>query len=154
MKINSFKNEHAFLSNFYPVRILREGLIYPSVEHAYVASKTFNTDFKAMIAKIPAHQAGKVKRMGSPNGMKKFRCTLKPNWDLLLKDEIMFQLINLKFDYPQLQKKLLLKSDQGLEEGNYWHDNYWGNCYCKRCENVKGENKLGQMLMIIRGKIK
>jgi len=154
MKIDSFKNEYEFLSNFYPVRIVREGLTYASIEHAYTASKTYNADFKAMIAKIPAHQAGRAKRMGSANGMKKFRCTLKPNWDLLLKDKTMFELLLLKFAYPQLQDKLSSTNGHVLEEGNYWHDNYWGNCYCKKCANVKGENKLGQMIMEIRRTLK
>ena len=34
--------------------------------------------------------------------------------------------------------------------GNWWHDNYWGNCNCDRCKDIKGQNKLGKMLMDLR----
>jgi len=38
--ITSFQGEYRFLSNFWPCHIVRDGLVYPSLEHAYAASKT------------------------------------------------------------------------------------------------------------------
>jgi len=37
--IDSFKGDFRFLSNFYPVNVDYEGIMYPTVEHAYVAAK-------------------------------------------------------------------------------------------------------------------
>lgn len=148
--IDKFDGEYAFLSNFYPVRIYLEGLTYPTVEHAYVASKTFDVKFKTAISKIPAHQAGKAKRMGSSKGMQKFGCTIKTNWDMIWRDETMFRILILKFQYDQLRERLKKTTGHELVEGNYWHDNYWGNCYCPKCQGTPGENKLGKMLMNIR----
>ena len=148
--IDKFDGEYSFLSNFYPVRITREGLTYPTLEHAYVASKTYDQRFKEYISRIPAHQAGKAKRMGSSKGMQRFNCTIKPNWDSIWRDETMYELLKLKFNYKELAKKLLETKGEKLIEGNYWHDNYWGNCFCNKCVNINGQNKLGQMLMDIR----
>ncbi|MCD7839045.1 MAG: hypothetical protein LUG46_00305 [Erysipelotrichaceae bacterium] len=41
MEINRFRNEYAFLSNFYVVDIEYEG---PSVEHAFQAAKTLDNN--------------------------------------------------------------------------------------------------------------
>jgi hypothetical protein len=41
---NSFHNEYRFLSNFYPAEVSFEGLVFPTVEHAYVAAKTTDID--------------------------------------------------------------------------------------------------------------
>lgn len=43
--IDSFKGEYQFLSNFYQIPILHNDLIFPSVEHAYVASKSVVPEF-------------------------------------------------------------------------------------------------------------
>lgn len=40
--ITSFKDKYRWLSNFWPAQIEFEGIKYPSVEHAYVASKTLD----------------------------------------------------------------------------------------------------------------
>ena len=40
--IDKFKNEHEFLSNFYPSPITIEDITYPTVEHAFQAAKTLD----------------------------------------------------------------------------------------------------------------
>jgi predicted NAD-dependent protein-ADP-ribosyltransferase YbiA (DUF1768 family) len=62
----------------------------------------------------------------------------------------MYSLVRGKFQWPDLQKKLLDTGDAYLEEGNTWHDNTWGNCKCDRCARYQGENRLGQILMQVR----
>jgi len=45
MEINRFRGEYEFLSNFYPVEIVAvNGRVFPSVEHAYQASKSLDTN--------------------------------------------------------------------------------------------------------------
>jgi hypothetical protein len=142
--IYKFEGDHRFLSNFYPVNITYEGIIYPSVEHAYVAAKTHDFEFKKMVAKLPDYQAGKAKRLGR-------KVKLRPDWDKV-KDEIMYSLLEKKFSTPILRELLLETGDEFLMEGNYWHDNYWGVCNCGKCTG--GKNKLGNMLYKIREGIK
>ena len=50
--IDKFRDEYFFLSNFYPVRISFEGIIYPSVENAYQAQKTIDIDTKKKFINI------------------------------------------------------------------------------------------------------
>lgn len=38
--IDSFHGEYAFLSNYYDSPIFYDGILYPSVEHAFQAAKT------------------------------------------------------------------------------------------------------------------
>lgn len=148
--IGEFKGKYRFLSNFHPARIEYEHLVYPSVEHAYVAAKTKNMKFKRLITTIPANQAGKAKRMGSVGGMKKFGCNLIKDWDFL-KTKIMLDLLRLKFQDVTLSGLLLQTGDEYLQEGNKWHDNYWGACKCEQClTNTIGFNMLGQLLMNVR----
>ena len=40
MDILSFHGEHRWLSNFWPAKVSLDGVVYPSVEHAYQAAKT------------------------------------------------------------------------------------------------------------------
>lgn len=146
--INSFKGEYEFLSNFYPVQVYYMGFVFPSSEHAYQASKTFDYDFRLMIAKMP--KAGTAKWWGSKEGMKRFGCQIRKDWDLE-KDKIMFDILLKKFGNNNEMRDLLIQTgDQELVEGNYWHDNYWGNCVCQKCRHSRGKNKLGEHLMNIR----
>ena len=48
--IKEFKGEYRFLSNFWPCMVKVDGIVYPTSEHAYQASKTNNTVIKYIIA--------------------------------------------------------------------------------------------------------
>lgn len=135
--ITSFSGEYDFLSNFYPVDIPHEGLVYPSVEHAYQAMKTFDPDERKRIrlAKTP----GKAKRLGA-------KVFLWERWDMY-KEEIMMHFCHEKFNNirnPDLVKRLLQTGSRKLIEKNNWGDKYWGVC------DGEGLNKLGEILMDIR----
>ena len=139
--VDSFKGEFEIFSNFYPVDITFENIVYPSVEHAFVASKSLDLMFRADIAALPADKAGKAKRMGR----NKKKCKLRKNWDLI-KIPYMERFLSQKFSIYEF-RQLLLSTNAILIEGNYWHDNYWGNCYCPKCIDIPGKNKLGKLLM-------
>ena len=68
--INYFWNNYKFLSNFYPCRVIMDGLEYNSTEHAYQAAKTLDSKYRATIAALPGDKAAKAKRMGSEKGRK------------------------------------------------------------------------------------
>jgi ribA/ribD-fused uncharacterized protein len=137
--IDSFRDDYAFLSNFYPV-VLQDnnGILYPTVEHLFQSAKTFNIDEKKMIAGVD-----------TPTGAKKVgkKVKLRDDWEQI-KDSIMFNALIGKFSYQELAIMLLSTGDQELIEGNTWRDYYWGVC------NGKGKNVLGSLLMQVREMLK
>ena len=148
--INSFDGDYAFLSNFYPSEIIygigdNGGvLIARTVEHAFQAAKAEKREEELEILK--ASTPGQAKKWGR-------RCVIREDWEVI-KNSVMYNYVNRKFANSELRQKLLDTGNEYLEEGNTWHDNYWGNCYCERCANIKGRNKLGEILMTIREKIR
>ena len=135
--IDSFSGEYAFLSNFYPVEVELDTIMFPTVEHAYQAAKSDDWDERAKMSLIPT--AGQAKREGQ-----KFK--LKQDWHLH-KRRIMEDLLIQKFKHPELRALLMATEDHDLVEGNYWGDTYWG------IYNGKGHNYLGMLLMSIRSGI-
>lgn len=138
-----FKNEYKKFSNFYPVKIHYKRRTFPSVEHAFVSEKSNDSTFKNRIAALKENQAGYAKKLGR-------QVKLREDWEQV-KNQVMMELLIIKFSIPEFKNLLLSTGDGKLVEGNYWHDNYWGNCYCKKCKDKPGLNKLGMMLMDLRG---
>jgi len=140
--IDKFHGEYRFLSNFYPCKIFYKGVGFPSVEHAYVAAKTFDITIITTISLLRPDQAGKAKRIGR-------KLKLRSDWEEV-KLDIMEYLLIQKFDQISLKEKLFQTGQIKLIEGNTWHDNFYGNCECPKCQNIKGENHLGKLLMKVR----
>ncbi len=138
MVINSFRGEYRFLSNFYPAEVGLGGRTWPTVEHAYQASKTNLEQQREMIslAKTP----GEAKRLGR-------HVCLRYGWEET-KLNVMLHLLRGKFDNPEMKKKLLSTGDAELIEGNTWGDRFWGVC------NGEGENNLGKLLMRVRDELR
>ena len=132
--IDSFHGEYAFLSNYYDSPIFYDGILYPTVEHAFQAAKT--TVFIQRIIIANKKTPGQAKCAGR-------KVTLRDNWDDI-KLYIMKELIILKFTNPKLKSALLNTKYAELIERNTWNDTYWGIC------NGIGENHLGKILMEVR----
>lgn len=143
-KINSFREEYCFLSNFYQCPFEYQGLIYPNAEAAFQAQKCSNDEdkIKYTLQKNPV----RAKQMGKkePN--------LPNDWDIISYD-IMNDILHAKFSVPELAEKLKATGNAYLEEGNHWHDNRWGKCTCEKCSTKEGQNWLGKILMGIREEI-
>lgn len=138
-KITSFSGSYSFLSNFYPCKVQYEGVVYPSSEHAYVASKITNQIEKLSIAEIES--PSEVKRVGRS-------IKLRPNWDSV-KVFIMKCIVEAKFHQnPDLMKMLQETRPHELIEGNYWGDKFWGESPLGN-----GKNELGKILMSVRDDI-
>lgn len=135
--IDSFTGEHRFLSNFWPAEVELDGIIFPSVEHAYVAAKTLDPEVRAEIRLV--NTAGQVKRFGR-------KLVLRPDWDEV-KLSVMEDLVRQKFQHPELAKLLLATGDEELVEGNTWGDTFWGECF------GSGANHLGKILMKVRDEL-
>lgn len=136
-KIDSFSGEHAILSNFHSAIVELDGIYFPSVEHAYQAAKTLDTDVRRKIAKM---SAGQAKRAGRS-------VKLRPNWEEI-KVNVMWDLLVQKFQFNNgFGFWLLGTGDAELIEGNHWGDTYWGVC------RGEGQNMLGILLMARRDEI-
>lgn len=136
--INSFAGDYHFLSNFYPCEVSFDGVLYPSVEHAYQASKTLDLEQRKPF-QLSSLRPGAAKRLGKT-------ITLQDNWNKI-KLLNMGNLIWQKFDpeiNPSLAEQLIATGTEELIEGNWWGDAFWGVC------NGKGENHLGKILMARR----
>ena len=141
-KIESFKNQFDWLSNFYHSPFSYQGIVYTTNEHFYQAWK-FPADERERIAKLPSPAAAKKE------GRKAKLCW---NWDTI-KVDIMKTGLQEKFKNPVLAKKLIDTRDTELIEGNYWHDNFWGKCSCEKCKNKPKQNMLGELLMQLRNNL-
>lgn len=136
--ITSFTGDYRWLSNFWECSVEFEGIIYPSSEHAYQASKILDKRQRLKIRDLST--PGKAKRAGQ-------KLDLRPNWDDV-KLGVMEKILTDKFSRnPDLANKLIATGTAQLVEGNTWHDTFWGVC------RGKGENALGKILMRIRSKL-
>ena len=137
MKINSFRNEHFFLSNFYEAPVTYDGLTYQNNEAAFQAQKC--ADPKERDA-FTAMNPSEAKRAGR-------RVQLRKDWEQI-KVSVMADIVKAKFEQnSDLADRLLATGDAYLEEGNDWGDRIWGTV------NGKGANCLGIILMDVREKI-
>jgi ribA/ribD-fused uncharacterized protein len=148
MIIDKFEGRWRFLSNFHPCKVEHQGIVYPSVEHYYVALKCNNEqmingkhytigDFREMISRIP--NAAIVKSIGR-------KMQVRKDWDDKKLDFMLYG-IREKFKDPGLKELLLSTEDFSLVEGNDWNDKFWG------VSQGKGLNHLGRILMRVRKEI-
>lgn len=135
MAIDEFRGKYFFLSNFYNVKVMYNGLSYLNNEAAFQAQKD-PTRVKEFLNLNPSE----AKRLGR-------RVKLRADWEKV-KDDIMTEIVRNKFTQNKnLMQKLLDTEDEELIEGNTWNDRYWGVC------DGKGKNILGKILMGLRANI-
>ncbi len=128
--IDSFRDEYFFLSNFYPVEIKLDGIVYPNAESAFQAQKTLDVEERRNFSMLK--NPVQAKRLGR-------KVKLRDDWEEV-KLDIMTEVVSQKFlQHPHLIEMLLQTGDEELVEGNKWD-------VCKG----KGENHLGKILMKIR----
>ena len=137
-RIDRFRGEHAFLSNFHRAPFKWQGKVWPSAESTFQAAKTLDDRERERIRTAPSPAA--AKRLGR-------RADLRPDWEHV-KDDVMHSVLLAKFAVPELRDALLATGDAELVEGNTWGDTYWGVC------GGKGRNQLGRTLMRIRDGIR
>jgi len=173
-RIDHFKYEWAFLSNFYAVTVTYEGVLYASVEHAYQAAKFLDPELRSKFAleTNPRLTPGQAKRLAHSLKEKGLQ---RPDWDSVSL-AVMRELLVQKFSAGILKKKLLSTFSAHLEEGNWWHDTFYGVCHGKLdgmvCKHMAehlvadadgeldpanilriGQNHLGRLLMEVRSEV-
>lgn len=133
--ISLFRDEYFFLSNFYPVEIKLDGIVYPNAEAAFQAQKTLDVEERRKFSMLK--NPVQAKRLGR-------KVKLRDDWEEV-KLDIMTEVVSQKFlQHPHLIEMLLQTGDEELIEGNRWGDRFWGVC------KGKGKNNLGKILMKIR----
>lgn len=136
--INSFAGEYSFLSNFYPAEVEWEGVLYPTVEHAFQAAKTIDTTERESVRLAASPVI--AKRLGR-------QVTLRTDWDSY-RLEVMEHLVRDKFTrHTDLGAQLLATENAELIEGNTWRDTFWG------VYKGRGQNHLGRILMKVRDEL-
>lgn len=136
--IDMFREEYEFLSNFYPVKIEFEGIVYYNSEAAYQAQKCRHPEDKGLFAGMYADEAKKFGR----------KVEMREDWDEV-KVDLMTRIVAEKFSqHPKLAVRLLETGEKPLKEGNYWGDVFWGIDH----KTGEGENHLGMILMDLREK--
>jgi len=70
--INEFNGPFRFLSNFAPIAVRYQGIMYPTAEHAYQAAKT--TDPRELADILHCAKPADAKRLGQ-------KVTLRPDWE-------------------------------------------------------------------------
>lgn len=135
---NNFRGALGFLSNMRATKLTHEGIIYPSVEHAYQAAKSSDVEERQEIARMRTPVQAKIYGNSMAPG---------PLWHDD-KMDVMLLLLRKKFFYDgALGDKLLGTGSMHLEECNEYGDRFWGT------HKGQGENHLGQLLMRVRSEI-
>lgn len=138
--IKEFKNQYFFLSNFYECPIYYNKLVFCNAEAAFQAQKVIDEKEQYKFINLNASQARKLGKT----------IVLRKDWEEV-KDNIMYEIVKRKFTVnKELQQKLIDTKDEELVEGNWWHDTYWG----MDSKTGIGKNKLGKILMKVRGEVK
>lgn len=133
-KIDSFQGKYYFLSNFYEISVVYDGIAYGNNESAFQAQKTLDMKKRTEFASLNASEAKKLGRQVS----------LRPDWEKV-KVQIMKDVVHAKFSqHKDLADKLIGTEDAYLEEGNTWGDRIWGTV------DGVGANLLGRILMDTR----
>lgn len=133
--ITEFKGKNFFLSNFYVVPVVYQGVRFESSEAAFQAAKC-----PERMQEFCGLTPSESKKLGR-------RAELRPNWDEV-KYDVMYQVCKAKFSQnPELAKMLIETGDAELVEGNTWGDRIWGVC------KGVGENNLGKILMRVRSEL-
>ena len=139
-RIEKFDGQYQFLSNLWPCEIVGpSGFTYPSVEHAFQASKSLDCGMHSHFICGVQRTAGEAKKLGRS-------LLLRGDWEKI-KLAVMARLIRQKFEPTSMRQKLLMTYPAILIEGNHWGDTFWGVC------NGVGENWLGRILMCIRSEM-
>jgi ribA/ribD-fused uncharacterized protein len=138
--VKGFFGEYQFLSNFWPAKVMLDGVEYKSAEVAYQAAKwkPENRDFFLTCTKIDSID---YNRKNTPDAYTPEDWTVR-------KLEVMKDLVHQKFDPAlNLENYELLQTtgNKQLEEMNWWGDTYWGTD-----RDGNGENMLGKILMEVR----
>ena len=140
IEFNGKSTKYKEFSTYYPVKIMMDDKIWPSAEHYFQAMKYSNN---------PAYQE-EIRKSKTPAAAKKLgksaEKSMREDWNTY-RETVMMNVNREKFGdaHPEL-KQLLINTGDSILLNASPQDNFWG-IGRKR----EGRNKLGKILMEIRG---
>jgi len=134
--IQGFSGSWAFLSNFYPSPLEWKNFLFPSVENAFQAAKSDDSQAWDRLTSLTPDDAAAFGRS----------LILRPDWESV-KLSVMAELLELKFEIPALRRRLIASRPLTLINDAWWGDRFWG------VTKDTGENHLGRLLMELRDKL-
>lgn len=135
-RIDRFRDEYAFLSNFYSCPVVVDGQAYQNAEAAFQAQKCSDPKEKAAFQTLSGKEA---KQRGR-------KVAAIPDWDKV-RLNVMKTVVRNKFlQNHALAERLVSTGHIPLIEGNAWGDVFWG----VDSRTGKGGNHLGKILMMVR----
>lgn len=126
-----------WFSNFEPIKVVVDGIVWPSLENYYQAQKTLNGKEREQFIYCSPSRS---KQLGK-------RVKLRPDWEQV-KYSIMEKALRIKFAPGTYSANKLIATEGEIVEWNNWGDRIWG----KTLDGI-GENHLGKLLMKIRGEL-
>jgi N-glycosidase YbiA len=133
-------NPYGELSNFSPHPFTLNGKVWPTSEHYFQAQKFAGTEHEEAIRAAPSPSL--AARLGRSRAW-----SLRADWEAV-KEDVMREALRAKFaQHPKLQALLLGTGDVVLVEHTA-NDSYWGDG-----GDGSGRNRLGQLLMELRGQL-
>ena len=134
-------DEYGDFSNFSKHGIEMQGKWYRTVEHYFQAQKFENAEYRERVRLAATAKA-------AANLGRSRQVPIRADWEAV-KDEVMYQAVLAKFKtHEQVRDRLLSTGSETIVEsapGDY----YWG---CG--QDGSGQNKLGQILMEIRDRLR
>lgn len=140
--IGFYTREFYCLDNFSAFKIMYEGVLFSTVEHAYQAYKFKDTAPEIFDEIVQAYSAVETKKIADRNKDK-----IASNWDEI-KVDLMEKFLRAKLTQnPSIKEKLLQSKDCVICEDSD-KDSFWGIG-----PNRDGQNQLGKLWMKLRAEI-
>ncbi len=162
-QITSFLGEHFFLSNFYHYKpFIHDSCLWRTSEHTFQAIKC--SDYTNWLDACEeghdsheAMEANSIWKAATPQEARDLgqQCKMHDDWEQI-KERVMFDILWSKF-FPgsELSKRLAATGGAELIESNDFGDVTWGAVLTGNSVWIdpcwQGKNKLGKILMAIRG---
>lgn len=152
--VKKFVKSKAALSNFYPIPITYRGYTFACSEHAYQAAKLKHFDkdpaFKQFLETDDPYA---VRKLGQD-------VEIREDW-AEVKEDIMMEILRIKFAIPEMREVLLSTKRAYLRETvsvSKIPDTYWAYFQPRNKYQLDipkgGQNKLGILLMHLREEIR
>ncbi len=141
--IGFYPREYFVFDNFSSFKVLYNGVLYSTVEHAYQASKFLETApeiAKQITESYSAHEAQKIAYANKDKQ--------RADWDII-KVDFMEKLLRAKLEQNPYVKKKLLETENYMICEDSPKDSFWGIG-----PDRKGQNQLGKLWMKLRDELR
>ena len=149
--INTFRDNHYFLSSMYPLNngvVTLDGRVVSSVEIGYQSEKFLNAEAReAVLRSVDGYAA---KRLANKIEVED-PSARRADWESIKLDVMRWYVLQKFKRNPEITEELINTSNAPLIEANQWGDTFWGVSKIKGGgDRAQGENHLGRLLMETR----